>query len=101
MAQKIWRGSAWVLAGRGILCLDLSDGRTIWSRNESAATQLATPAVSQGILFHGTRTGIQARIATNGQPVWTNPSISAWGAALVVIEDNLLVQHRNYRADAG
>jgi len=93
----IWRGSAWVLAGRGILCLDLSDGRTIWSRNESAATQLVTPAVSQGILFHGTRTGIQARIATNGQPVWTNPSISAWGAALVVIEDNLLVQHRNYR----
>ena len=93
----IWRGSAWVLAGRGILCLDLSDGRTIWSRNESAATQLVTPAVSKGILFHGTRMGIQARIATNGQPVWTNPSISAWGAALVVLEDNLLVQHRNYR----
>lgn len=93
----IWRGHCWVLAGRSILCLDLSDGRTTWSRNDSAATQLVTPALADGILFHGTRTGVQARIATNGRPVWTNPTISAWGAALVVIENNLLVQHRNYR----
>jgi len=94
----VWRGYAWVLAGRSIFCLDLDDGRTIWSRENNAATQLVTPAVSDGILFHGARNGIQARNATNGRPLWENTTLSAWGAACVVIEDSLLVQHRNYRS---
>jgi outer membrane protein OmpA-like peptidoglycan-associated protein/outer membrane protein assembly factor BamB len=30
--------------------------------------------------------------------LWTNEAISAWGAALVILEDSLLVQHRTYRS---
>lgn len=92
----IWHGYAWVLTGRSVVCLDLEGGQTIWARQEKSATQLVTPAVSAGILFYGARDGIQARNATNGRPIWKNTSLSAWGAACVVIEDSLLVQHRNY-----
>ena len=92
----IWRNYAVFVAGRELLCLNLADGRVVWSIANTEA-MLSAPLVSDGIVYAGSLSALQARRAANGQLLWENRTIKIWGAAIVKVEDYLLIQHRDYK----
>jgi len=93
----IWRTLAFLVAGRELLCLNLADGKTLWSIANTEFVLLAAPLVADGVLYVGSRGAFQARRAANGQVLWENREIMTWGAAIVKVEDSLLIQHRDYK----
>jgi outer membrane protein OmpA-like peptidoglycan-associated protein/outer membrane protein assembly factor BamB len=92
----IWRDYAFLVAGRELICLNLADGTIAWSITNNEV-MLSAPLVSDGVVYAGSRGAFQARRAANGQLLWENRTIMTWGAAVVKVEDYLLIQHRDYR----
>ena len=104
-------------AGR-LLCLDPSDGATIWSRRLDDFPfrwLYAPPAVGCGVVLAGTfRGGAQAFALSDGRSLWSRPRVEArptvrgdiwpWAAGpMACDEDFLLPMHRHglMRVEAG